>query len=108
MIKLDDILLCRLFIILIILVFIINLFMVNKFYDYENFINFNNSGFTTESASTGSLVCAKSCCFSGWPSSIYMDESEFGVKPGDIGVKYKTTNIKCNNGFTTGCVCKRI
>jgi hypothetical protein len=55
------------------------------------------------------MVCAKSCCTSvqsSWPSSVYdIDESRFGVRPGDIGTKYSTTGTPCMNGFTEGCLC---
>lgn len=99
----------------VILLFVVTLFLINWFKANKYSLKsekFNNwdwyaNGFAsiTESGSTGTLMCAKSCCYSGWPASIDIDESAFGIKPGDMGTKYKATNLKCNNGFTTGCVC---
>lgn len=103
----------RVIILLVIILFLINWFKANKkLLKSEGFDNWGwyNSGISsvTESGSPGTIMCAKSCCYSGWPSSINIDESVYGIKPGDMGVKYKATNLKCNNGFTTGCVCDAI
>ena len=112
MLKSDNNLLWSSIIIFIILIFIINLFIAHNIYNYEQFINWGStgfsSGFSTESSSSGSLLCAKNCCFSGWPASIQIDESNYGIKQEDMGIKYRATNLKCNNGFTGGCVCEII
>ena len=103
----------------IILLLIIGLFMINltkanqsnltnpELFDNWVFYNRGIAGIT-ESGSSGTIMCAKSCCYSGWPASVDIDESAWGIKPGDMGVKYRATNLKCNNGFTTGCVCDAI
>ena len=110
----DNTFMWRLIILLIIVLFLINWFKVNKNIKIksEGFNNWTwyNRGFasTTESGSAGTIMCAKNCCYSGWPSSINIDESAYGIKPGDMGVKFRATNLKCNNGFTTGCVCNAI
>jgi hypothetical protein len=91
--------------IFIILIFFSNNHKFNK--TNEKFSTFSN-GFLTESSNQGSIVCAKSCCNSGWPSSIELDEIRFGIKSGDMGTKYRASNLSCSNGFTTGCVCVNI
>ncbi len=108
MFKSDNNLLWLSIIIFIILIFIINLCIAHNIYYYEQFINWGTGGFNTESSSRGSILCAKSCCFSGWPASINIDESNYGIKQQDMGIKYRSTNLKCNNGFTSGCVCEII
>ena len=95
----------KMFFIFIIIMFLINNYNFNKEY-YENFIN--TSGYSTESSRQNTLICAKSCCFSGWPSSVNIDDSKYGIKEGDMGKKFRATNLRCNNGFTTGCVCDKI
>ena len=90
----------------ILLIFIILMFFSNNYNFNKTNEKFNNS--TAESASQGSIVCAKSCCNSGWPASIELDETIYGVKPGDMGTKFRSTSYTCNNGFTTGCVCDKI
>jgi hypothetical protein len=93
--------------ILIILIFISNYYNFNK--TNEKFSNSPSpSGFPIESTGQGSIICAKSCCNSGWPSTIELDETAYGVKPGDMGTKFRSTSYTCNNGFTTGCVCDKI
>lgn len=105
----------RVIILLVGILFAINYLKANSaksFKSKEKFTGWDwiSNGFatTTESGSAGTLMCAKSCCFSGWPASIDLNESAFGVKPEDMGVKFRATNLKCNNGFTTGCVCNAI
>ena len=50
-------------------------------------------------------VCSKNCCATQWPTSINVNEKS-KIKPNDIGSKYFTSNITCNNGIiNTGCVC---
>ena len=99
-----NIYLWRFFFIFIIVLFLINNYNFNK--TNEKFIN--TSGTTTESTGQGNSMCAKSCCFSGWPSSIELDDSKYGIKAGDMGNKFRATNLRCNNGFTTGCICEKI
>ena len=73
-----NILILGLIIVLIIILFY-NIFLDFKKYKpkYELFDNFTwaNNGIagTTESGAQGSLICAKSCCYSGWPASIDID-----------------------------------
>lgn len=99
----------RFLILCIIIYYFIRCSDFNSFCVEEPFFNIGfNLGSTTESSSPGTLMCAKSCCYSGWPASINIDESHLGVKSGDMGKKYRATNLKCNNGFTTGCVCDLI
>jgi len=77
-----------LIIILIIIIIIMNL--------YNNNENFNID-----------YICSKKCCFSGWPNSIIINDNIVDIN--DIGKKYKTTNLNCNNGINdTGCICKKI
>jgi len=91
--------------IIIILIFISNYYNFNK--TNEKFSN-SPSGYPIESTGQGSIICAKSCCHSGWPNSIELDETAYGVKPGEMGTKFRSTSYTCNNGFTTGCVCDKI
>jgi hypothetical protein len=107
----DYSLISKIIIVLIIIIFFIN--FKYSLFNYNSSEKFNNlpsdyNGFTTQSAGQGTLLCAKSCCSSGWPSSIDLDESILGINPGDMGTKFSATNLKCNNGFTTGCVCNKI
>jgi hypothetical protein len=100
-----------------IIILIISIFFIN-YYNYSQFSKkyqekFNNlatgdNGFTTQSTGQGNLLCAKSCCSSGWPTTIDLNESIYGIKPDDMGIKYGATNLRCNNGFTTGCVCNKL
>jgi hypothetical protein len=113
--SIDNTFMWRVIILLVVILFTINLVKANrslKKINKEKFTGWDwfSNGFATitESGSSGALMCAKSCCYSGWPSSIDLNESAFGVKPGDMGVKYRATNLRCNNGFTTGCVCNAI
>jgi hypothetical protein len=91
----------------ILLIFIILMFFSNNYNFNKTNEKFNNST-STENASQNSIICAKSCCNSGWPASIELDETIYGVKPGDMGTKFRSTSYTCNNGFTTGCVCDKI
>ena len=100
-----NIYLWRFFFIFIIVIFLINNYNFNN-KSNEKFIN--TSGTTTESARQGTSMCAKSCCYSGWPSSIDIDDSKYGIKAGDMGNKFRATNLRCNNGFTTGCICEKM
>ena len=105
----DCTLMWRVIFLLLVILFLINLTKANKSFQAETFYaQTNGYGGTTESSSSGTLLCAKSCCYSGWPASVDLNESAFGVKSGDMGKKYRATNLKCNNGFTTGCVCDSI
>jgi hypothetical protein len=106
----DNIFIWRFIVLLLVILFLINLVKANKFEKFEKFNNWYNNGISsiTESSSAETIMCAKSCCYSGWPASISIDETALGVKPEDMGVKYRATNLKCNNGFTTGCVCNAI
>jgi len=108
----DNTFIWRVIVLLIVILFLINLVKANKPNKFEKFNNFgwNNNGFSgiTESSAPGTVMCAKSCCYSGWPASIDIDERRLGINSGDMGVKYRATNLKCNNGFTTGCVCDAI
>ncbi len=110
----DNTFMWRVIILLVITLFAINFLKANhKFKSIkEKFTGWDwiSNGFATitESGSAGTLMCAKSCCSSGWPATVDLNESAFGVKPGDMGVKYRATNLRCNNGFTTGCVCDAI
>jgi len=112
----DNTFIWRVLVLLVVILFLINSFQANKFYKFhkfhkfEKFNNWYNNGISsiTESGAAGTVMCAKSCCYSGWPASVDINESAWGVKPGDMGVKYRATNLKCNNGFTTGCVCNAI
>ena len=94
----------------ILLMFIILIFFSNN-YNFnktnEKFSTSNN-GFITEGSTQGAIVCAKSCCNSGWPASIEINDTQFGVKPGDMGTKYRATSGTCITGLTSGCVCARI
>jgi hypothetical protein len=71
-----------------------------------------NEHFKTESKlkpklnSTYNLgVCSKNCCATQWPVPINLTEKS-KVKSTDIGKKYFTSNLTCNNGIiNTGCVC---
>jgi hypothetical protein len=96
--------------IIIILIFISNCYNFNK--TNEKFSNSSTassaSAYPIESIGQGSIICAKSCCHSGWPNSIELDETAYGVKPGDMGTKFRSTSYTCNNGFTGGCVCDKI
>jgi hypothetical protein len=93
----------RLILLLIVVLFLSNLYKEKKHKTKsEKFSNYRN----TSSQST--LMCAKNCCYSGWPASIDIDESAFGIEKKYMRVKYRATNLKCNNGFTTGCVCDSI
>ena len=94
--------------IIIILIFISNCYNFNK--TNEKFSNSStaSSAYPIESIGQGSIICAKSCCHSGWPNSIEIDETAYGVKPGEMGTKFRSTSYGCNNGFTTGCVCDKI
>jgi hypothetical protein len=102
----------RVILLLIVILFLINFTKAKKLASKELFDNWGISnqgiGGITESGSPGTIMCAKSCCYSGWPASIDIDDSAWGIKPGDMGTKYRATNLKCNNGFTTGCVCDAI
>jgi len=106
----DNIFIWRVIVLLVVILFLINLVKANKLEKFEKFNNWYNNGISsiTESGAAGTVMCAKSCCYSGWPASVDIDDSAWGVKPGDMGVKYRATNLKCNNGFTTGCVCNAI
>ena len=112
----DNTFMWRVIILLVVVLFAINFLKANKRFlrnkIKEKFTGWDwiNNGFATitESGSSGTVMCAKSCCYSGWPASVNLNESAFGVKPGDMGVKFRATNLKCNNGFTTGCVCNAI
>ena len=59
-----------------------------------------------ETQNTYSLgVCSKQCCATGWPVPINLKERS-GVNQSDVGTKYSTSNLTCNNGvMNTGCVC---
>jgi len=111
----DNTFMWRAIILLVVILFSINYLKANrsnKLMHKEKFTGWdwtsNSFATITESGSSGTIMCAKSCCYSGWPASVDLNESVFGVKPGDMGVKFRATNLKCNNGFTTGCVCNAI
>lgn len=93
---------------IIIIYFIMNYIFNNKsLKQSEKFYNYSNAT-TTVSGRPETIICGKSCCFSGWPNTIPLDESLVGIKPSDMGIKFRATNLTCNNGFTTGCVCEKI
>jgi hypothetical protein len=92
----------------IILFFIVIIYLINHFTKFTEKFNQITDATITEAAGQKTFICAKSCCFSGWPSTIDIDESQFGVNPEDIGTKFRATNLRCNNGFTTGCVCEKM
>lgn len=50
-------------------------------------------------------VCSKNCCATQWNTPVNVKEkSRVDLK--DIGKKYSTSNLTCNNGIIdTGCVC---
>ena len=110
--SIDNTFLLYFLLIFIILIFCCNCYNFNK--TNENFMSSSSSssssssGFPTENNTQGSIICAKSCCHSGWPNSIELDETIYGIKPGDMGTKYRASSNTCNNGFTTGCVCDKI
>jgi len=61
----------------------------------------NNENFETD------YICSKKCCFSGWPNSVEINDNIVDIN--DIGTKYKTSNLNCNNGINdTGCICQNI
>jgi len=94
----------KIIIIVIIFIFFIRTYNEN-YYNQETF-----TAFTTEAAGQGISnigVCSKSCCYSGWPSSVVIDDGL--VNQADIGTKYRTTNYTCSNGATSvGCICELI
>lgn len=56
------------------------------------------------SGSSKDLVCSKKCCFTGWPNSVPINDDR--VKDSDIGTKFSTSNMNCNDGINdTGCIC---
>jgi hypothetical protein len=81
-----------------------------------NLLKNKNEHFKTESVkktnsklkqnSTYNLgVCSKNCCATQWPLTINLTERS-KVKSTDIGKKYYTSNLTCNNGIiNTGCLC---
>ena len=79
-------------------IFIIVLFiiiaLISIFRKKESFNNSYNLG-----------VCSKNCCATQWKTPINVTEkSNVDIK--DIGTKYYTSNLTCNNGkIDTGCVC---
>lgn len=57
-----------------------------------SFINQNNQ------------ICSQKCCFTGWKTDVQLTDNN--VKDSDVGTKYFTSNINCNNGVQdTGCLC---
>ena len=103
----NNIFLWYILLIFIILIFFSNNYNYNKNKNKEKFSTPNN-GSITEGSTQGAIVCAKSCCNSGWRSSIELDDTRFGVRPGDMGTKYRATSGTCITGLTSGCVCARI
>jgi hypothetical protein len=92
---------------LIVIVYLINHF--TKFFTkFTEKFNQITDATITEAVGQKTFLCAKSCCFSGWPATIDIDESKYGVKPEDMGKIFRATNLRCNNGFTTGCVCEKM
>jgi hypothetical protein len=97
------------YLIIVIYIIIFNYYIVSNYHFYNDSLNehFRYNGLITESAGQGIGVCSQLCCYSGWPSSIQLKDSN--VKLSDIGTKYRTTNYTCNNGFqNSGCVCEQL
>jgi hypothetical protein len=79
--------------IIIIFIIIILCIIINIIYNQENF-NID-------------YICSKNCCYSGWPNNVIINDGLIDIQ--DIGKKYITTNLNCNNGINnTGCICKKI
>jgi hypothetical protein len=75
------------------------LFITVVFYDYFNIEKFINFG-----PSAGEAICSKKCCSTQWPTTIDIIDDK--IKYSDIGTKYSTSNINCNDGITgAGCIC---
>ena len=83
----------------IIIIFIILYLCCDR--NYESFTNFMIL------PEYQNAKCAMSCCHIGYTTMI-VDDSNIGIKPSDIGTKYATTNINCDNGISNGCICKEI
>ena len=100
----------NIFLLYILLIFIILIFFSNNYNFNKNKEKFStpNNGSIAEGSTQGAIVCAKSCCNSGWRASIELDDTQFGVKPDDMGTKYRATSSTCITGLTSGCVCARI
>jgi hypothetical protein len=47
------------------------------------------------------IICARSCCISGWPTGIAED-----IPMDQIGTQYIPTGESCITGTMDGCVCK--
>lgn len=86
-----------------ILIVLICLICNNIFnYKYETF---NNKSKQPAKKTYNLGVCSKNCCATQWPTSINVGEKS-KVNANEVGKKYFTSNITCNNGITnTGCVC---
>jgi hypothetical protein len=96
-----------------ILILIICLFLIiNNIYHHKNSEYFDNKKLvnkiipTVKPDPTYNIgVCSKNCCATQWTTPINLTENS-KVNPADIGKKYFTSNLTCNNGIlNTGCVC---
>ncbi len=50
------------------------------------------------------FICSKKCCATQWPTAVEIEDNQ--INSNDIGKKFLTSNIQCNDGVTsTGCIC---
>jgi len=81
--------------------------IMNNIYSHVNNEYFNNKPTIKDTPKpTYNLgTCSKNCCATQWNVPINLNEKS-KVTPADIGKKYFTSNLTCNNGIlNTGCVC---
>ena len=102
---------CKVFWMILILIICFCL-IINNIYHHRNSEFFDNKKLVdkiisnTKPDPTYNLgICSKNCCATQWNIPINLTENS-KVNPADIGKKYFTSNITCNNGIlNTGCLC---
>ena len=100
---------CKIFWMILIL-FICMCLIINNLYKYKfNELFENNAKKETEPIKTkpgyNLGTCSKNCCATQWNTPVNVTENS-KVNQSDIGTKYFTSNITCNDGIVnTGCVC---
>lgn len=79
--------------------------IVNKLYELRNNEYFDNKQLSKPKSTYNLGTCSKNCCATQWRTPINITEQS-KVLSTDIGKKFFTSNLTCNNGvINTGCVC---
>jgi hypothetical protein len=86
---------------LYIVIFLFSYFIFSKIFKKSNLNEMFN---LIKMSDTQQNVCSKKCCFTGWNSSVQIEDEN--VSDADLMNKFSTSNLNCSNGIdNVGCVC---